>query len=75
MNVIDFPDDANGMDVPTSLVRLATELSGRQIAQPDHAIVVIVTNGQIEVIGCGRCGDRAHEVGTLYMAAMSLALK
>ena len=42
--------------------------------EAERAIVVSVdSGGEIRVYGYGAVGLRAHEVGTLYMAALKLA--
>ena len=64
----------NLKDVPASLRRLADMLEKGDEPEAMHAIVVAVDGyGEIRVYGYGAVGVRAHEVGTLYMAALKLA--
>lgn len=69
-------EQPNLRDVPASLRRLAQQMEDGTVNAATHAIVVAVdANGEIEVYGYGDIGNRAHEVGVLQMAAMSLAGK
>jgi len=64
----------NLKDVPASLRRLAEMLENGEEPEAMHAIVVAVDGfGEIRVYGYGAVGTRAHEVGTLQMAALKLA--
>ncbi len=64
----------NLKDVPASLRMLADMIEAGKESDVTHAIIVAVDgNGEIRVYGYGAIGDRAHEIGTLYMAALKLA--
>jgi hypothetical protein len=62
------------MNVPASLRRLADQMEIGEMMGAVRALVVAVdANGELSIFGYGEVGDRASEVGLLYMAAIEMA--
>lgn len=75
MNIVEIETN-NLMDVPASLRRLADMLERGEEPSAIHVIVVSVDGyGEIRVYGYGAVGARAHEIGTLHMAALKLSIE
>ena len=73
VNVVDIPTP-DLMDVPASLRRLADLIESGEEPAYTHAIVVCESDdGRMRLYGYGKVGDRAREIGTLYMAALQMA--
>lgn len=61
--------------VPESLRALADAIDRGDQPEAVHCLVVALDeHGEISIYAYGKVGDRAHEVGTLYMASMQLAV-
>lgn len=73
MNIIELKKPSL-MEVTSRLRYLADQMENGEVEKAVHIIVIAVgEDGKIHNYGFGQIGDTAHEIGTLFAAAIQLS--